>query len=101
MIGYLIAVVFGGILVGTLGPMAVQRVVPEAQAPRWSWAAAGAAPVAALVAGLLTLPLFGRAGGWILGISASAAVVWRLAIPLLTHAIRDRMDEAGRLDPRL
>jgi hypothetical protein len=90
VIGYVVAVVFGGVLVGALGPLFVQRVVPEAQAPRWSWAAAGAAPVAALVAGLLTLPLFGRAGGWILGISASAAVVWRLAIPMLTDAISSR-----------
>jgi len=90
VIGYLIAVVFGGVLVGGLGPVFVQRLIPEAQAPRWSWAAAGAAPVAALVAGLLTLPLFGRAGGWILGISASAVVVWRLAIPLLTEAIASR-----------
>ena len=95
MLSYVIAVVVGGVLVGTLGPRVVQRALPEADAPPFSWVAAAAAPVAALVAGLLMLPLFGRAGGWILAVAAAAVVVWRLAIPSLPDALRNRMDESG------
>ena len=98
MIGYVVALTIGGVLIGTLGPAAVGRWIPEADAPVWSWVAATTAPPVALVVGLLMLPLFGRAGGWILAVGAAATVVWRTTVPSLVDVLKTRTAEGTQAE---